>query len=98
MAPAAQVFHKHIEKLLAERDLSPHDVKAALAHGGHMARSKTTSHSAKAAAMGLHYPSQLMPEADALKAKAQRNAYYAAERAARALAREQTRASSHAKK
>ena len=75
------MFHKHVEKILEEKDLSPHDIKLALARGGHMARTATTSHSAKATGMGLHNPSQLMAESDARKAKATRQAYYRRERA-----------------
>jgi hypothetical protein len=73
---------RHREKVLLASELDPGDIKTAEAHGGHMARRETHPRSAKAKAMGLASPTQLMPEPQARAEKKARNARYAAEAAA----------------
>lgn len=68
--------------MLLRSELDPADIATAEAHGGHMARRETHPRSAKAKAMGLASPTQLMPEPLALATKKKRNAAYAQDLAA----------------
>ena len=55
--PGSTVKRKR-EKVLTESELDKADVEAALARGGHMARTATKTRTPKAKAMGLDTPSQ----------------------------------------
>ena len=55
--PESRVRRK-LEKVLLEREMDPADVEEAMKRHGHMARTATKSHGAKAKAIGLDTPSQ----------------------------------------
>jgi hypothetical protein len=77
MNPAAKGrVRRHREKVLTEGDLDVEDIATVRACGGHMARRAVHSHSAKADAMGLHSPTQLMKPKQAIKERAKRNKAY----------------------